>query len=517
MKTTASLLKLTTLSICLCLSITAGFAQSKGSGNVVKQDRNTPGFNAIEAGSAFFIKLSQGDALQVTVETDDNFLDQIETEVHDNKLIISSGKMNNPSALKVYITVPDLESIEINGAARIESTGKLIFPNFAIDASGASKATLQIESQILRSSISGASRVILSGSAAQHTTDVSGASKLDAIKLSTLSTTANVSGASKAQIYARNELNADVSGAASLTYFDNGELKKITKTGSYVLQLENPEDINTDEMKELVISSESGDSTLVSIGDIRVEVIEGNPTKVTIGANELEVDDDGNVDFKRNRKERFDGHWGGFDLGVNGYVNNDMKFDLPLEYEFLDLRMEKSINVSVNFYEQNFNLISNKLGITTGLGLEWNNYRFDNNVEIVRNSEGFIDGVLLSEDGINYLKSKMVVNYLNLPILLEYQTNRFSKKNSFHIGGGLLTGLRIGSHTKMVFDDGSKEKDKNNDSKGYDINPFKFDLMARVGWGKINLYANYSLSTLFKDNRGPELYPFAVGISLVSW
>jgi hypothetical protein len=173
--------------------------------------------------------------------------------------------------------------------------------------------------------------------------------------------------------------------------------------------------------------------------------------------------------------------------------------------------------VAINFWEQNFNLIGNQFGLTTGLGLEWNNYRFDNNVKIIRDEEIGIDAIRMNEEGTGYLKSKMVVNYLNLPILLEYQTNRFSKKNSFHIGGGLMTGLRIGTHTKMVYDDGSKQKDKDRDSKGYDINPFKFALMARIGWGKINLFANYSLNGMFKDNRGPELYPFAAGITLASW
>lgn len=517
MKTTATSLKLAAIAICFLVSFNAGYAQSKGSGNIVKQDRTLPNFTAIEVGSAFYVKLNQGSPTVVTVETDDNYIDKVKTEVNNDKLEITSSGLNNPSALKVYITVPDLKDIEISGAAKIESTGNLNFSNLSLDASGASKTTIEIESQVLKSDISGAARAIISGKAAEHTTSVSGAAKLDAYKLSTISTTAEVSGAAKAQVYASSSLNAEVSGAGAMSYIDNGQVKRITKTGSYNLQLDNPETVNTDQLEGLVITSEAGDSTLVNIGNLKVEVVEGNPTKVKIGGNELEIDEDGNVGFKRHRNERFDGHWGGFDMGINGYVNKDMKFDMPAGYEFLDLRMEKSINVSINFFEQNFNLISNNFGLTTGLGFEWNNYRFENNVAIVRNEAGLIDGINMNAEGTNYLKSKLVVNYLTLPILLEYQTNRFSKKNSFHIGGGLLTGLRIGSHTKMVYDDGSKEKDKNHDNKGYDTNPFKFELMGRIGWGKINLFANYSLSTLFKDNRGPELYPFAVGITLASW
>ncbi|GAB1403557.1 hypothetical protein MASR1M74_07350 [Lentimicrobium sp.] len=226
------------------------------------------------------------------------------------------------------------------------------------------------------------------------------------------------------------------------------------------------------------------------------------------------MDDDGKVSFKRNRQDKFDGHFGGFEMGVNGYLNSYGEFDMPEDYDFLDLRMEKSINVKLNILEQNFNLIRNKVGLTTGLGLEWKNFRFKDDVHLLAR-----DGDVFNNfDNMprNYTKSKLVVNYLNVPLMLEFQTNRFSKTNSFHIAAGIQGGLRIGSHTKNVFqENGNKKKVKDRDD--FYLNPIKYDLMARIGWGKINLYADYSLNTLFKNNRGPELYPFTLGITLIGW
>lgn len=188
---------------------------------------------------------------------------------------------------------------------------------------------------------------------------------------------------------------------------------------------------------------------------------------------------------------------------------------MPEGYEFLDLKMEKSINVAVNIYEQNFNLIEENFGLTTGLGIEWNNYRFRDNVSIDLNDDDGLTGILNDEEGVNYIKSKMVTTYLTLPVMFELQTNSMSKINSFHLGVGVLSGLRLGTHTKFVYDNGDKETDKERGASS--MNPFKLDLMARIGWGKINLYGKYALTTLFKDGKGPELYPFSVGISLVNW
>lgn len=515
MKTTLSLRKSTLVAVLVMTFSLATQAQSKGSGNLVKQDREVSMFTEIEAGSAFEIILEQGEPLKVTVETDDNYLEKITTTVRDNRLVVESSGLKNPTAMKVYITMPDLTSLDLSGAARLDSKEEFTVNNLDIDASGASKVNMNTNAQQINSDISGAAKVNLEGKTNTLDADVSGAALLEALKFVAQSVTINISGAAKARVYAINELNAELSGAGNLAYYDDPDLKKLSQQGTYNFQFQNPEIPDEEDSEGILSTTESGDSTLISIGDIKVQVIEGNPTKVTIGNNELEVDDEGNVDFKRNRQDRFDGHWGGFEMGINGYLNSDMGFDMPAGYEYLDLRYEKSTNVALNLIEQNFNLIRNHFGITTGLGIEWQNYRFDNNVIFTTNDDG-VDGGFYEGDK-NYTKSKLVVNYLNVPVLFEYQTNRFSKKNSFHIGAGLLTGLRIGSHTKMVYQDGEKQKEKYHDDDGFDINPFSFRLMARIGWGKINLFANYSLNTMFEEGRGPELYPFVAGITLVSW
>jgi hypothetical protein len=519
MKTIPSLHKTAAFVFIMLFSSFLAQAQTKGSGNLTKEDREVSSFTEIEAGSAFEILLEQGEPLKVTVETDDNYQENIKVTVEDNRLKVSSGSMKNPTAMRIYITAPEISRIITEGAARLDSKNDLKVTNLSLDASGASRITLGAEAELISSNISGASKVYLKGHSSNMKAEVSGAAMLEAIQLVTQSAELEVSGAAKAKVYAVSSLNAEVSGAGNLSYFETDEVKRISTPGTYNFTFQNPENPENTEAEAIITSSGLGDSTLISIGDIKVQVVEGDPVKVTIGNNELEVDEDGNVDFKRDRKDRdrYDGHWGGFDLGINGYVNGKQEFDLPEAYDFLDLRWEKSINVAINFWEQNFNLINNQLGLTTGLGLNWNNYRFEDRAYITRTSEGISGGFYPAGGERNYTKSKLVVSYLTLPLLLEFQTNRFSKKNSFHIGGGLLTGLKIGSHTKMVYNDGSKQKDKYRDSKGFDINPFRFDLMARIGWGKINLYANYSLNTLFKNNRGPELYPFSAGITLASW
>ena len=74
--------------------------------------------------------------------------------------------------------------------------------------------------------------------------------------------------------------------------------------------------------------------------------------------------------------------------------------------------------------------------------------------------------------------------------------------NSLHFGGGMVFNYKIGSKVKLK-SDGGKEKFHNN----YNLRPVEFDVRAQVGYANLNLFATYSLESLFKDNRGPQLNP----------
>ena len=49
------------------------------------------------------------------------------------------------------------------------------------------------------------------------------------------------------------------------------------------------------------------------------------------------------------------------------------------------------------------------------------------------------------------------------------------------------------------------------------MNDFRFNAVARVGYGDFTLFAAYSLTPMFDKDDGPEIYPFTVGISMFSW
>lgn len=485
-----------------------------GNKNVTVVEHELADFSAIEAGAAFNIILEQSATPMVRVETDENLHEQISLRVRGAKLSIGSKGISNPTKLDVHIFYTSLNSAEISGAASLSANNVIESREFLLDVSGAAKANLELDVEELFTEISGASRLTLKGRADNHITNVSGVANLQAVSLLTNVTGARVSGAAIARITATEKIDSNVSGAGKLEYFDGQSMVTVRKEGSFSIHID--EDIDIDSLDYIDIQTyNNGDSVRVRIGNLEIEVYDGDQARVKVGSGKLEVDETGKVQFKKEpKRQRFNGHWAGFYLGINGYLTPENKIDLPGEYGFLDLRYEKSINVQLNFYEQNFNLISNKLGLVTGLGIEWNNYRFNDKVVLDPEQDKIAQLEYENQKGLS-TKSKLNVRYLNVPLILEFQTNPKSNRNSFHIGAGVIGGLRIGSHSKNVYHDNRRRKDKIRDD--FHLNPLKADATVRIGWGKLNLYGNYSLMTLFRDNRGPELYPFSAGITLLSF
>jgi len=474
----------------------------KGNMEVVSQKRIVDEFTGIEAGSFFDIYLTMKDEQSVLVETDSNLQEEVKTLVTDNILKIKASNLKNTSKVKVYIAVPEINYINLSNAARVEGTNKIEASALEIIATGASQIKLDINVSELILNVSGASDVKLTGNAGNSEITTSGAANLVAKALKTNTANIKTSGASNVIIFVNENANTSASGASDIKIL--GEPKIEIKDN----------DEGTSRAKIFAVE-EDEDYTRITAAGIDIEVVDGDSTMVKVGNKSLVVDKKGNVKYTGDKKskKKFNGHWAGLDIGINGFVDKDFNTGKPKGYEFLNLNYEKSIDFSINFFEQNFNLIKNKFGIVTGAGLRVSNFRFEDQRLILVNDSARIFG--FSDPLVKWQKSKVVNNYLTVPIMLEYQTNPNSNRNSFHLSAGMIFGWKYRTYTKMMEKENGRNVVKNRET--FHMSPFRYDLSGRIGWGVLNLYVTYSLNTLFKKDEGPKLYPFAIGITITGW
>ncbi len=508
------------------------FAQrnKKGNGNIVKIEHQMPPFTGINAKAADNIVItSHGTPYNVTIQTDENLQKVVKVKIKNNTLTFSYANIR-PKKLKFYVSVPSLKVIKASGASDVKTADTLTIQKLKIEASGAADVKLHLQGEDIRVNASGASDVHLSGKTGTLYADCSGAADLKAGGLLADTVFAKASGASTIHVNPVKYLNKHVSGAAEI---------KLSSKHNKVVSIqssENPE-------KVIIYNNEDtgggqSDTTSVKIGSINLRVVDGDTTKVRLGNHELVVNEDGNVKWGRCTPPFFNGHWGGVELGINGYVTPNFDTDFGKAYDPLSLQYEKSLTVNVNLYEQNFALNRTQtFGFITGLGLSINNYRFSQPTYLAPDS---INLSAFTMSNVNVRKSKLAAAYVTVPLLFEIQTNKFKHGKHFHFTVGAIVNARISSHTKIYFNEANKpyrledpvtglpsfmyyvtpNRTDRNIIKSYNsfsLTPFRVDATARIGYGPINFFATYALTPMFQKNKGPELYQWSAGITLVGW
>lgn len=254
------------------------------------------------------------------------------------------------------------------------------------------------------------------------------------------------------------------------------------------------------------------DSTIIRLGDKTIVIVEGKD-KTTVEIPEG-INKDFRNSFRRSNRLKFKGHWAGFEMGVNGFMDADHSTSMSNELEWLDLKQNRSWNVNLNFMQYSVGFGTSWVGLVTGMGMEFNDYHFNNPLTLK-----VVNGVTVADSsyllaGYKVDKTKLSTVNLTLPLLVEFQIpTGESDRHRIYLSTGVIGGLRIGTHTKVVYDDGDRHKDKGRSD--FNIATFRYGITARAGYRGLRLYANYYPTQLFEKNKGPEIYPFAIGLVLI--
>ncbi len=197
---------------------------TKGSRNVISQERNLSGFDAVEVSGGLELIIVQQAKFSVTVEADDNILDQIVTEVRGNRLSLrTEGSINNAKQMRITVGMPTITALSASGGTLVKSEGNWETNEFQVATSGGSNVTISMKAGTVRMATSGGSLIKMSGETDEFIIAGSGGSRIDADKLRAQHVKASSSGASSISVYAAQSIEANASGASSLSYEGNPE------------------------------------------------------------------------------------------------------------------------------------------------------------------------------------------------------------------------------------------------------------------------------------------------------
>jgi hypothetical protein len=276
----------------------------------------------------------------------------------------------------------------------------------------------------------------------------------------------------------------------------------ITQGFSMELSAAKQENRKTDPIVNKEENTKTGDRGLILL-----ESLEGPTLSFEKYYGNDEQDQEEQESNHTHRARRFRGHWSGIEFGFNNYLTSENSLVMPVDIDYMSLHSGKSRNFNINISQLSIGL-SRHIGFVTGLGFNWNNYRFDGNNNILKGTNGIIE-VLDPETELE--KSKLATIYLTLPFMLEMQIP--VNHNHINIAAGAIGALKLGSHTKIVYED---DRESLKSSGDFSLNMLRYGTTARAGYGNFQIYGTYYLAPLFKTGKGPggySLFPFEIGVA----
>lgn len=185
---------------------------------------------------------------------------------------------------------------------------------------------------------------------------------------------------------------------------------------------------------------------------------------------------------------------------ASGFLDNSIGKDQ------LDLRTGKSINVNLWMFMQKLNVIKHVVNLKYGLGLELNNYRFENEmVRLTKNPTKIsLDANLKDVD-----KNKLAADYITVPFMVNFNLTP-GRKNGFGFSAGVSAGMLYSARQKIK-NNGNKEKVHDD----FNLEKWKLAYIGELNLGPVKLYGLYAMNNMWE--KGLDQIPYNVGIRLSHW
>jgi len=182
------------------------------------------------------------------------------------------------------------------------------------------------------------------------------------------------------------------------------------------------------------------------------------------------------------------------DFGFNRALSAPVDFDLYFWGS-------RTVNI---YYQYEFRLFKSPFSLVPGIGLSLERYRFKQNYAVGYTNDTHTEVAMIPPADLptpNIKKSMLITNYVEMPVEFRYTLNPEDPSRSFKLSVGGRIGWLYDSFNKIKYsEDGETKKLK--DKQNYHLNPLRYGLVGRIGFGGMSFFCDYNLSPLFKEGEG---------------
>ncbi|MBH8557069.1 porin family protein [Hymenobacter negativus] len=157
-----------------------------------------------------------------------------------------------------------------------------------------------------------------------------------------------------------------------------------------------------------------------------------------------------------------------------------------------------------------------KLAITFGPEFTSNRFLLSGNNQWVKN--GNITTTERAPDSKQIDDSRLVVNYLNLPIMLRLKLRNKEDKRTLSAGIGAFGGYRVGGNITTEYKlAGSDNKHEDKLRGDLNVNDWQYGLQGELGFHFLRFFAKYNLNEVFQTGQGPQTHALSFGFRFIGF
>ncbi len=189
-------------------------------------------FEGIDLEIDAYVFLKKGDHQKVEIQAQKNIIERINRSVSDDIWRIRFDRcILHHEDIKIFITLPYINYVEMNDDGKISTSGTFISKEINILSNGAGDIRLNTIVDYLTVNLNGSGNVELLGEAGNSDIKITGSGDLEAFGYETSSVDFNLRGSGNAMVYAIDYLRGEISGSGNLFYKGNPRLD-VLESGS---------------------------------------------------------------------------------------------------------------------------------------------------------------------------------------------------------------------------------------------------------------------------------------------
>jgi len=224
------------VSLLLTWLVLGGRGGVGGADNAVAEQQDVLPFRRIEVSGAAEIVLQQGAKEHVSVEAPARGMRVVAEVDGDTLNVVARDRRRWWSSLfapgagsrapRITVTYRNLDAVTLSGAVKLQASG-LETPELRLEANGGSTLRVDgLKTQVLHVDGSGALKAEIAGEATDQHVSISGAGQYDGSRLASVHASVDVSGVGKVVVRVDRSLDASISGAGTIEYLGNPQVRE---------------------------------------------------------------------------------------------------------------------------------------------------------------------------------------------------------------------------------------------------------------------------------------------------